>query len=92
MKRRSLACRVPDPVQGQGYRLYASIYTENVFRALKFVKAVAAGNVSVNVTSPWMTHDMPFRGWKQSSYGREPGKYSVTKWMELKTAAAVDPC
>lgn len=67
------------------YGLYASIYTENIFRALKFAKAFEAGNVGVSVTTPWMTDDMPFGGWKQSGYGKELGKYSVTEWTELKT-------
>ncbi|KAK4935982.1 hypothetical protein LTR10_023069 [Elasticomyces elasticus] len=67
------------------YGLYASVYTHDIKRALRVAKTFEAGNVGVNVTSPMMTHDMPFGGWKQSGIGQELGVYSVREWTELKT-------
>lgn len=67
------------------YGLYASLFTRDVFRALRVAKVFQAGNVGVNVSSPMMTHDMPFGGWKQSGIGKELGVYSVKEWTDLKT-------
>ncbi|KAH6988317.1 aldehyde dehydrogenase domain-containing protein [Ilyonectria sp. MPI-CAGE-AT-0026] len=67
------------------YGLYASVFTKDIFRGLRFAKYFESGNVGVNVASPWMTHDMPFGGVKQSGEGRELGKYSITEWTEVKT-------
>ncbi|KAF5556064.1 aldehyde dehydrogenase [Fusarium napiforme] len=67
------------------FGLYASVFTRDVYRALRFAKYFQSGNVGVNVSSPWMTHDMPFGGIKQSGEGKELGIYSVREWTELKT-------
>ncbi|KIX06712.1 uncharacterized protein Z518_04688 [Rhinocladiella mackenziei CBS 650.93] len=67
------------------YGLYASVFTRDIFRALRIAKTFEAGNVGVNVSSPMMTHDMPFGGWKQSGIGKELGMYSVKEWTDLKT-------
>jgi len=67
------------------FGLYASIFTKDVFRALRLAKHFEAGNLGVNVTSPFMTHDQPFGGWKQSGDDYELGTYSVREWTELKT-------
>ena len=67
------------------FGLYASVFTRDIFRALRFAKYFQAGNVGVNVTSPFMTHDMPFGGVKQSGEGKELGMHAVEQWTELKT-------
>ena len=67
------------------FGLYASVFTRDIFRALRFAKYFRAGNVGVNVASPFMTHDMPFGGVKQSGEGKELGKHATDKWTELKT-------
>ncbi|KAL6230134.1 hypothetical protein BDW75DRAFT_248916 [Aspergillus navahoensis] len=65
------------------FGLYASVFTKDVSRALRFAKAFESGNVGVNVTSPMMTHDMPFGGVKQSGQGKELGSHGLEEWTEL---------
>ncbi|KAK5046772.1 hypothetical protein LTR84_007125 [Exophiala bonariae] len=67
------------------YGLYASVYTNDLKRALKISKKLQAGTVGVNVTSPTVSLDLPFGGWKQSGEGRELGKHALESWTELKT-------
>jgi len=67
------------------YGLYASVYTRDISRALRIARAFESGTVGVNCTSPVMTHDMPFGGYKQSGEGRELGKTAVDEWTQLKT-------
>ncbi|KAL4861917.1 hypothetical protein BDV12DRAFT_203528 [Aspergillus spectabilis] len=67
------------------FGLYASVYTRDLSRALRFATAFESGNVGVNVTSPMMTHDMAFGGVKQSGQGRELGQHGLDEWTELKT-------
>jgi aldehyde dehydrogenase (NAD+) len=67
------------------FGLYASVYTRDLSRALRFATAFESGNVGVNVTSPMMTHDMAFGGLKQSGQGRELGQHGLDEWTELKT-------
>ncbi|KIW86882.1 uncharacterized protein Z519_12503 [Cladophialophora bantiana CBS 173.52] len=67
------------------YGLYASVFTKDISRALRVAKALEAGSVGVNCTSPTMAIDMPFGGFKQSGDGRELSKYSTDYWTELKS-------
>ncbi|KAF9886966.1 hypothetical protein FE257_010707 [Aspergillus nanangensis] len=67
------------------FGLYASVYTRDISRALRFAKTFESGNVGVNVTSPMMAYDMPFGGVKQSGQGKELGIHGVNEWTELKT-------
>jgi aldehyde dehydrogenase (NAD+) len=67
------------------YGLYASVFTKDISRALRVAKALEAGSIGVNCTSPTMAIDMPFGGWKQSGDGRELSKYSTDSWTELKS-------
>lgn len=67
------------------FGLYASVYTKDLTRALRVAKKFEAGTVGVNTTSPMMTYDMPFGGWKGSGDGRELSKHSLSTWTELKT-------
>ncbi|EXJ92204.1 hypothetical protein A1O3_00754 [Capronia epimyces CBS 606.96] len=67
------------------YGLYASVFTKDVSRALRVAKALEAGSVGVNCTSPTMAIDLPFGGWKQSGDGRELSKYATDYWTELKS-------
>ncbi|KAL6249570.1 hypothetical protein RBB50_003423 [Rhinocladiella similis] len=67
------------------YGLYASVFTRDVSRALRVAKALEAGSVGVNCTSPTMALDLPFGGWKQSGDGRELSKYATDYWTELKS-------
>lgn len=67
------------------YGLYASVFTRDISRALRVAKALEAGSVGVNCTSPTMAIDLPFGGWKQSGDGRELSKYATDYWTELKS-------
>ena len=64
--------------------LYASV-TSDVNRALRFAKALDAGSIGVNCTSPMMTPDMPFGGLKASGEDKEFGSEGVNQWTEVKT-------
>ncbi|TVY82141.1 Aldehyde dehydrogenase [Lachnellula suecica] len=68
------------------YGLYASVYTKDINRALKFAKGLEAGTVGVNCTSPTQGRDMPFGGWKGSGIGREGMPlYTMSNFLEMKT-------
>jgi aldehyde dehydrogenase (NAD+) len=67
------------------FGLYAAVYTKNLDRALKFAKALDAGTVGINCTSPVVATDMPFGGYKQSGVGREGFGHSLDNFLETKT-------
>lgn len=67
------------------YGLYASVYTKDVFRAIRIAKAFESGLVGVNCTSPTNSLDMPYGGFKQSGIGRENGTYAIKEWTEVKS-------
>ncbi|KAJ5562500.1 hypothetical protein N7535_003048 [Penicillium sp. DV-2018c] len=67
------------------YGLYASVYTRDLDRALRFAKSMEAGSVGINCTSPTGGFDMPFGGWKGSGIGREGIHYSMNQYLETKT-------
>jgi aldehyde dehydrogenase (NAD+) len=67
------------------YGLYAAVYTKNLDRAMRMAKAIEAGSVGINCTSPTGAHDMPFGGYKASGVGREGWLYSVNNYLETKT-------
>lgn len=67
------------------FGLYASVYTKNIDRALRFTKALDSGTVSINCTSPTQGREMPFGGYKQSGTGREGFGHSLNNFLETKT-------
>ncbi|KFG81913.1 aldehyde dehydrogenase [Metarhizium anisopliae] len=67
------------------YGLWASVFTNDVSRAIRVAKRLEAGSVGVNCTSPVLAMDMPFGGWKSSGQGREFSRYATDYWTELKT-------
>lgn len=66
------------------FGLYSAVYSKNIDRALRVAKAMEAGTVGVNCTSPTMTHDMPFGGYKGSGLGREGYGYSLDNYLQTK--------
>ncbi|KAF2434372.1 aldehyde dehydrogenase [Tothia fuscella] len=66
------------------FGLYSAVYSKNIDRALRVAKAMEAGTVGVNCTSPTMAPDMPFGGWKHSGQGREGFGYSLDNYLETK--------
>jgi len=69
------------------FGLYASVFTKDINRALRFVKGMEAGTVGVNCSSPYIGVDMPFGGYKGSGIGREGygAEWSMSEFLETKS-------
>lgn len=65
------------------YGLSATVWTENLSRAMRFTEDLQAGIVWVNT---WLTRDLrtPFGGVKESGIGREGGTYALDFFTEPK--------
>ena len=63
------------------YGLYASVFTKNMDRAMRMVKAMDSGFVSVNATSPTTAQDLPFGGYRfRGRAGRGGWRASTSSW------------
>ena len=69
---------------GTNYGLSASIFTQDIDRAMKFVREVDSGNIHVNWGSQWRADHMPYGGVKDSGMGKEGPKYAVREMSEEK--------
>lgn len=67
------------------YGLYASIFTNDLNRAIRMTKGLEAGSVAVNTSSPYYPVDLPLGGWKGSGSGREMGMDGLEAWTEVKS-------
>jgi aldehyde dehydrogenase (NAD+) len=67
------------------FGLYASVFTKDIDRAIRVVKALESGTVSVNCASPSGATGFPFGGYKASGTGREGGMHSMKNFTETKT-------
>ncbi len=70
------------------YGLAGSVFTEDFSRAIRVVKKMQAGSISIN------THDavdvaMPFGGYKQSGLGKDMGKEQLEHFLETKSVIAM---
>lgn len=54
-------------------------------KAIRVAKALDAGTVGVNATSPSTAPELPFGGYKSSGQGREAGTESLLRWTEEKS-------
>ena len=66
------------------YGLHAAVFTKDISRAYRIVKAFEAGMVTVNCSSEVGPYDLSFGGWKQSGTGREGGKVGLDSYFETK--------
>ncbi len=66
------------------YGLSGSVWTQNLGRALRVVKGMRAGVLSVNSSHSVHT-EAPFGGYKQSGIGREMGMHAAQLYTEVKS-------
>ncbi|KAI0638767.1 aldehyde dehydrogenase [Trametes polyzona] len=66
------------------YGLAASVYSQNVTRALSTAHKIRAGTVWVN-TANMLYPQVPFGGFKQSGIGRELGGYALENYTAVKS-------
>lgn len=66
------------------YGLAASVWTDNLSRALRVSEALHVGTVSVNTVDA-LSAQTPFGGMKQSGFGRDLSLHSLDKYTALKT-------
>ena len=65
------------------YGLAAAVWTRDIFKALRAVKALRAGIVWVNHMQPTYV-EAPWGGYKQSGFGRELGPWGIEEYLETK--------
>jgi len=65
------------------YGLAAAVWTRDIFKAFRVVKAMRAGIVWVNTMQPTYV-EAPWGGYKQSGYGRELGPWGIEEYLETK--------
>ena len=65
------------------YGLAATVWTQDVKRAMRLTRAIKAGTVGVNGYQ--LEPNSPFGGYRQSGMGREGGRAAVEAYTELKT-------
>ncbi|KAJ5774332.1 hypothetical protein N7457_009228 [Penicillium paradoxum] len=67
------------------FGLYAAVFTKDLDRAVRVAKALDAGTVGVNCTSPTNAKDTAFGGFKMSGSGREGLLHSLDIFLETKS-------
>jgi betaine-aldehyde dehydrogenase len=65
------------------YGLAAAVWSRDIFKALRMVKALRAGIVWVNHMQPTYV-EAPWGGYKQSGFGRELGPSGIEEYLETK--------
>jgi acyl-CoA reductase-like NAD-dependent aldehyde dehydrogenase len=72
---------------GVRYGLAASVFSENVGRALKVAGRLDFGTVWVNEHLFPLTSEMPHGGFKESGYGKDMSLYSMEEYTRIKHVA-----
>jgi betaine-aldehyde dehydrogenase len=65
------------------YGLAAAVWSRDIFKAFRIVKALRAGIVWVNHMQPTYV-EAPWGGYKQSGFGRELGPWGIEEYLETK--------
>jgi betaine-aldehyde dehydrogenase len=65
------------------YGLAAAVWSRDIFKAFRMVKALRAGIVWVNHMQPTYV-EAPWGGYKQSGFGRELGPWGIEEYLETK--------
>jgi betaine-aldehyde dehydrogenase len=65
------------------YGLAAAVWSRDIFKAMRMVKALRAGIVWVNHMQPTYV-EAPWGGYKQSGFGRELGPWGIEEYLETK--------
>jgi betaine-aldehyde dehydrogenase len=65
------------------YGLAAAVWTRDIYKAFRVVKALRAGIVWVNHMQPTYV-EAPWGGYKQSGFGRELGPSGIEEYLETK--------
>jgi betaine-aldehyde dehydrogenase len=65
------------------YGLAAAVWSRDIFKAFRVVKALRAGIVWVNHMQPAYV-EAPWGGYKQSGFGRELGPWGIQEYLETK--------
>ncbi len=76
---------VVDRCNDTTYGLHASLFTRDISRAHRVIKALDTGMVAVNCGSRVVAYDLPFGDWKQSGSGRELGRLGLKRYYEIKS-------
>jgi aldehyde dehydrogenase (NAD+) len=67
------------------YGLSASVYSQNIDRALHAARALQAGTVWINSWGRKPDMSAPFGGYKQSGFGKEAGRAGIEKFLRNKS-------
>jgi betaine-aldehyde dehydrogenase len=65
------------------YGLAAAVWTRDIFKAFRAVKALRSGIIWVNHMQPTYV-EAPWGGYKQSGFGRELGPWGIEEYLETK--------
>ena len=65
------------------YGLAAAVWSRDIFKAFRVVKALQAGIVWVNHMQPTYV-EAPWGGYKMSGFGRELGHWGVEEYLQMK--------
>jgi aldehyde dehydrogenase (NAD+) len=65
------------------YGLAATVWTNDIKRAMRMTKALRAGTVGINGYT--LEPHAPFGGYRQSGIGREGGRTAIESYTEVKT-------
>ena len=68
------------------FGLSASIFTQDINKAIRFAHEVDSGNLHINFGTAWRAETMPYGGLKQSGMGKEGPKYAIDEMTETKMA------